>query len=186
MPTPGERYIMADMLNRILFLLLDDPRRPAFLLGLGSVAVLLVALTFQFGFGFLPCQLCIWQRWPYVIVAALAAVAVPFGQMRWMLALLLGAMAMALLFNSGLALYHTGVEQHWWINSFDCGAPATTSTSLADLREQLMATPYVPCDKIPWALFGISMAGYNIVASAAMSAFAAVTGWLILKHDNHA
>ena len=36
--------------------------------------------------------------------------------------------------------------------------------------EILLNQPFAPCDKIPWELFGISMAGYNILACAFLAA----------------
>ena len=36
-----------------------------------------------------------------------------------------------------------------------------------------MAAPVVRCDEIPWSLFGISLAGYNVIASIFMAAFSA-------------
>jgi len=32
----------------------------------------------------------------------------------------------------------------------------------------LIITDFVPCDQIPWSLFGLSMAGYNVLASLAL------------------
>lgn len=159
-------------------LLFDDPRRPAFLLGLAGAGALASAFTFQ-ALGYDPCQLCVWQRWPYAVVLGLAVASWPLAGARRALVVVLVAMAIALAFNSGLALYHTGVEQHWWSNAFDCAAPATVATSVADLRARLMATDYVPCDKIPWELFGISIAGFNIAASAVLAAAAGVAAFVV-------
>ena len=41
------------------------------------------------------------------------------------------------------------------------------STSTDDLMEQIMSAPLVRCDEIPWEMFGISMAGWNMLASLA-------------------
>jgi disulfide bond formation protein DsbB len=38
----------------------------------------------------------------------------------------------------------------------------------------VMAAPVVRCDVVPWSLFGISMAGYNVVISLALGALALV------------
>ena len=45
---------------------------PAVLLLLGAIAPLAIALASQYWGGLLPCQLCIWQRWAYGAVIALA------------------------------------------------------------------------------------------------------------------
>lgn len=164
----------------LLRFLTDDPRRPAFLLGLGGIVSLASAFTFQ-AFGFEPCQLCLWQRWPFAIVIALALVSVALRRTRLLLVALLSVMAVVMAFNSGLAFYHTGVEQHWWSNAFDCGAGSITADSVEALRAQLMATDFVPCDKIPWQIFGLSIAGMNVFYSAGMALFAAFGAWLAAK-----
>jgi disulfide bond formation protein DsbB len=40
------------------------------------------------------------------------------------------------------------------------------------LRAQIMAAPVIRCDQVAWSLFGISMAGYNILISLALAAVA--------------
>ena len=37
-----------------------------------------------------------------------------------------------------------------------------------------MAAPIVRCDEVAWSLFGISLAGYNVIASAALAVFSLV------------
>ena len=44
--------------------------------------------------------------------------------------------------------------------------------SLEELRRNLMNAPVVRCDEAPWSLFGISLAGYNFLASAVLAAYA--------------
>ncbi|HYD32226.1 MAG TPA: disulfide bond formation protein B, partial [Azospirillaceae bacterium] len=59
--------------------------------------------------------------------------------------------------------------------------PAAGKTmSLTDLKRQVMATPVVRCDVIPWSLFGVSMAGYNVFLSLGLAAFALATSWRAL------
>jgi disulfide bond formation protein DsbB len=41
---------------------------------------------------------------------------------------------------------------------------------IEDLRKQLLGVRFVPCDEIRWSLFGISMAGYNVLASLGLAA----------------
>ncbi|HEY0833490.1 MAG TPA: disulfide bond formation protein B [Azospirillum sp.] len=152
-------------------LVLVDPRLPALLLALASAGVLAAALVFQYGFGYQPCVLCIWQRWPYVAVVVFAAVTLMFPRMRGVGDALLVASGFALLANAGIAAYHVGVEQQWWAGTSGCGAPAAAA-SIEELRARILAAPVVRCDEVQWSLFGVSMAGYNVVLSLAMAAFA--------------
>jgi disulfide bond formation protein DsbB len=38
-----------------------------------------------------------------------------------------------------------------------------------------MAAPVVRCDEVPWSLFGISLAGYNAIIAAGLTAATATT-----------
>ncbi|MCW2244594.1 disulfide bond formation protein DsbB [Azospirillum fermentarium] len=158
------------MIPRQLF---TDPRLPALLLGAASAGVLAAALIFQFGFGYQPCILCIWQRWPYVAVLIFAIVTVLFRRWQGVGDALLVASGLALLAGAGIAVYHVGVEQHLWAGTASCGSTAPIGTlSVEELRARLMATPITRCDEVQWSLFGVSMAGYNVVISLALAAYA--------------
>ncbi|HYG88012.1 MAG TPA: disulfide bond formation protein B [Azospirillum sp.] len=152
-------------------LTLIDPRLPALLLALASAGVLAAALVFQYGFGYQPCILCIWQRWPYVAVLTFSIATLVFSQWRGVGDALLVASGFALLANAGIAFYHVGVEHHWWAGTAGCGVTGSAMT-LEDLRAQVMRAPVVRCDEIQWELFGITMAGYNVMISLALAAFA--------------
>jgi disulfide bond formation protein DsbB len=139
-------------------------------------AVVGAALLSQYWGGLRPCELCLYERWPYYAVAVLALVAILAGQRYLSRAAL--ALA-ALLFAAGavLAFYHAGVEWHWFAGPTACTGLALDTGSVAALRAQLLATPPVRCDEVQWSLFGISLAGWNFVASvllAVISYFAAL------------
>jgi disulfide bond formation protein DsbB len=138
-----------------------------------SVAVIVGALLFQYVGGLQPCELCLFQRWPYFAVIALCFLAVLVGNRRASRAA--SALA-AIIFLAGavLAFYHVGVEQRWFAGPASCTAPALTAASVADLRAQLLGTPPVRCDEVQWSLFGISLAGWNLVMSLALAILAAI------------
>lgn len=136
-------------------------------LALGSV------LIAQYGFGFKPCVLCLWQRIPYIFCLAVAAAGAIPGLRRWSGALLLGC-GLLLLIDSGIALFHVGVEQHWWLGTSGCGLQATEipANDIKSLREELLSTPVAHCDQITWTLLGLSMATWNAVFALAMGLYA--------------
>lgn len=133
---------------------------------LGSAGLLGGALFFQYVVGLPPCPLCIWQRWPHVAAMLLggAALAVPL-----LAPAAVPLAALALLIGAGIAGYHVGVEQGLW-ESVTCGVPEFTGLSPAQMLEALQRAPVVRCDEIPWALFGMSMAGWNGIISLALAA----------------
>ena len=64
-----------------------------------------------------------------------------------------------------MAGYHAGVEWQLWEGPAGCTASLAAGASAADLVDQLLATPVVRCDDVPWSLFGLSMAGWNTLFS---------------------
>ncbi len=138
-----------------------------------SLAVVGTAVASQYLGGLEPCVLCYYQRYPWYAVIALMAVALvlPARARGYLLGLA------ALLFAAGtvLAAYHVGVEHKVFAGPAACGSVTITGQSIEALRAQLAGKPIVRCDQPAWMLFGVSMAGYNLAASAGM---AAVAGWL--------
>lgn len=143
----------------------QDPRHIATLAGMGSAALLAAALMFQ-SLGYAPCELCILQRWPHVAAAAIGLLIWFLGFHRLLAVLGMAAAAVA----CGLALYHVGVEYTWWPGPSHCsgGVSNLANMSTADLMTQLQAAPVVRCDEVAWRLLGLSMAGWNMLCSAAL------------------
>ena len=121
--------------------------------------------------GLSPCPLCIAQRWPYGVAILFAAMALAPGAAGIRKRLLLAGCAIAFLIGGSIGLYHTGVEQGWFEGPAACSAATAPADTIEALRAQLMATPVVRCDQIPWSLFGISLAGYNAILAAGLFVF---------------
>jgi len=136
-----------------------------------SAALLATVYAMQYWGGLAPCRLCILQRWPYAAVIVLAGFAwLPVtGTVR---RVLMGLAALAIVTGGAIAFYHAGVEQHWFKGPGSCSGVAISADSLEELLKQLMVAPVVRCDEIPWSLFGISLAGYNVLASIGLAALA--------------
>lgn len=140
---------------------------------LASVAVLGTALLSQYWGGLRPCELCLYQRWPWaaaIVIALLALFAGGRGALPWLAV----ALMVVFIFGAGLAFYHVGVEQHWFAGPSACTATTGKATTLEELKRQLSATAPVLCDKVQWSLFGVSLAGWNLLASLGMTAICAV------------
>ena len=131
----------------------------------GSAALLLGAWTFQF-FGYPPCKMCIWQRWPHgaAVLIGAAAIILPFALIP-----LLGALAAAI--TGGIGVFHTGVEKGWWEGPTTCTSGSTVGLTPQELMEQILAAPLVRCDEVAWSLFGLSMASWNAVISLTLVLF---------------
>jgi disulfide bond formation protein DsbB len=135
-----------------------------------SVLVLGAALLSQYWGGLTPCELCLLERWPWWAAIALAAVAWLAGEKITPAA---AAVLLAIVFaaGAGLGFYHVGVEQHWFPGPTACTASGTAAASVDALRAQLLGKQAVMCDQVQWSLFGVSLAGWNFLASLALAVF---------------
>lgn len=130
----------------------------------GSVALMLGALAFQYIGGMPPCKMCIWQRWPHVIAIVLGIIV--FFVPKRIIALVAGLVVFV---GAGIGVYHAGVEQKWWQGPTSCtGSGLTTSDNLLDFSAPVKL---VLCDEIVWDLFGVTMAGWNALFSLVLVFF---------------
>ncbi|HEY0919015.1 disulfide bond formation protein B [Devosia sp.] len=132
--------------------------------GLGLAAIL-GALGSQYIGGLYPCELCLEQRlayyWGLPLLGAVLVLWHRLPRTVWYLAMLLALLIFA--WGTYLAVYHAGVEWGFWP-----GPTACSGTGVAVSFEQLSdinAARVVPCDKVQWTLFGLSLAGYNAIVS---------------------
>ncbi len=136
------------------------------LAGLGALSLWMGALFFQYVIGLAPCAMCFWQRWPHRVAVGLGliGVAVPRAIVAW-------SGALTMIVSAGLAFYHSGVERHWWLGPSSCTSRGVDlATAECGLLDPNCGTAIVLCDEIPWALFGLSMANYNVLASLVLAA----------------
>jgi disulfide bond formation protein DsbB len=122
-------------------------------------ALMAGALGSQYFGGLVPCEMCMWQRWPHYTAIGLAtlAFAVPQRGLIWLAAL-------AILTSGGIGIFHAGVEYHWWQGLTQCSQVPGSGGS-GNILADIMKTPMVRCDEAQWSLFGISLAGYNAIIS---------------------
>ena len=150
----------------------------ALLIAAASIAILAAVWIFQ-GMGYAPCELCLTQRYafyaaiPLALLTSLVAGRSAHGLARAGFALL------ALVFAAGavLAAYHAGVEYHWWAGPTACtGGPG--SVDVNDLVKALGSVKVVRCDEVQLRIAGLSLAGWNVIASAVLAVYAALAARL--------
>ena len=153
------------------------------LLGLGSGFMLGMAYVFEYGMGLAPCTMCYWQRVPHGIVIALGVLAVmPFlAQSSLFIRLMLTLGIISLLTGAGIAAWHSGVELKILPGPTACSGGVALDGSPAALLDQLLAAPIVRCDEVPWSLFGLSMANWNMIITAGMAILAGAVLWSSIK-----
>lgn len=151
------------MLNFICKLTLT---RPALLiLAVFCALVLIAAWIMEHVFGIQACQLCYYERYVYMAAGVVALVG---GVLKRNFCLL--TISLIFGFGFGLSLYHVGIQQGWLeLPTFCKAAIFDPNASIEDLRAQLLGTPMITCNVVSWDLFGISLAGYNAMASLFLS-----------------
>lgn len=147
---------------------------PAAVLAAISAATLAGAYGSQYIGGLQPCELCLYQRWPWWAALLLSVIALLPALSGGLRALLFGLAGAGVLVGAGIAIFHVGVEQHWWPGLASCGSTGQAPASFEEMQ-RMMSQTVVPCDKPAWTLFGISMAGYNALLSVFVGLWAVVT-----------
>ena len=135
------------------------------LAGFGSATLLAGAFAFQYIGGMAPCALCLWQRWPHAVAVVIMVMAL-LVPARW----LVGLGALAALTTAAIGGFHMGVEYGWWEGLSSCSGGSISGISVEDLLNPsaAVAAP-VRCDQVPWSVLGISMAGWNMIASLGLA-----------------
>lgn len=161
---------------------LSEPAGP---LGLGTaalarwialflpLALLGGAMGSQYLGGLVPCEMCLWQRWPHAAAILLAGLAftAPAPSSRARTLTLLAALAIAI--SGAIGVYHAGVEAKVFEGITTCTANRATTL------EDILKTPLVRCDQVQWSFLGVSMAGWNAILS--MTGAAAIVLLLLRK-----
>ena len=140
-----------------------------------GAATILGAWFFQYGLGLKPCPLCLEQRYAYYFASPLAVMVIMGDQAGARRRVLLGALiaiALGMLWNAYLGVYHSGVEWNWWDGPQECAGALGSLGTGGGLAQQLETMTVVRCDEAAWRFLGLSLAGYNALISLALAAIA--------------
>jgi disulfide bond formation protein DsbB len=149
-----------------------------------STATIAGAWYFEFVLKLPPCPLCLEERLPYHVVIPLSLLMAIAALARAPHKLLtVGFIAIIAIVACGAVLgtYHAGVEWHLWAGPTDCSGPITDFSTQGSILSQLNSINIVRCDQAAWRMFGISLAGYNVLISLVLAAIAAY-GLLAQRH----
>lgn len=128
------------------------------LVGVIAFLCLLTAFIAEYGFGIIPCHLCLYERYVYGALGVLGVVSAfhfsPF---------LFNLTGFIILGGLGLAIYHLGVESHWWQAPHACLSPPLAAGNFEDFKSHFMKKSTARCDQINWVIFGVSATIWNVV-----------------------
>lgn len=134
----------------------------AFVLGLATIAG---AWGSQLFGGLVPCELCLEQRqayyWGLPVLAAILLAWHRIPRLVWLMAMVIGIAIF--IWSVYMAGYHAGVELGFWKGPTACTGTGV-DVSFSDLSN-INDAKVIPCDKVQFRLFGITLAGYNTLIS---------------------
>ncbi|HWA01497.1 MAG TPA: disulfide bond formation protein B [Caulobacterales bacterium] len=145
------------------------PRWP-FAALLVSGALLAGAHAFETFGKLLPCEMCLEQRERHWWIVGAALVLLVLGlffrkRVAWYAAAAAAVLGLLYVWSFVAAAHHVAVEQHWMIATCDAVRDASQIRTI-----DFSGTFETPrCDVPQWSLFGVTMAGYNAIISAAMA-----------------
>ncbi|GJL84438.1 MAG: disulfide bond formation protein DsbB [Micavibrio sp.] len=140
--------------------------------GIAAISALSLAsaLTAEVALGLEPCILCLYQRIPFLLallvsLAGLVLCKIKKEKKAGIAITLIGLCGALFLTNSAIALYHSGVELHWWKSAVEGCAVPNFGDEPQSILENILSAPTARCDEIPWAdpIFDLSMANYNVL-----------------------
>ena len=149
-----------------------------------SGALLIAAHLYEKLAGLVPCILCLDQReahWTALAVAAAGLTAGRLFRSRLGAAAAVGAAALVYAVSAGLAFYHTGVEYNFWPGPRICAGGGSVDINAISAALESNETP-PSCDDPQWRFLGVSMAGYNMLASAGLFALTLAAAFAEARH----
>ena len=166
---------------------LIHPVRWIFVALASALGLLTVAHGFETFAHMPPCELCLKQRelyWMASTVAALSLVALRYLPRDRVAQLACWALAAVFLGEMGLAAYHAGVEWKWWPGPAACTG-GKTHISLEDLEAfaRGKSVAIVRCDQPTFRIFGLSMAGLNVLFATGLAILSALSARQPMSKD---
>ncbi|MEZ5825051.1 MAG: disulfide bond formation protein B [Geminicoccaceae bacterium] len=133
-----------------------------------AAGALAFAYFLQYAVGIEPCNLCWWQRYPYMAIIPVGIIALLSGRIGLGLAVIL----LLFLADAGVAWYHGGVEAGIFALPEGCNS-RLGATTVEELRAQLLnAAP--ACDQVAASFLGLSLSVWNAIGASLMAIIVAV------------
>ena len=127
---------------------------------------ILVALTsafvVEYVLGHKPCNLCVYERVPY-IVSIFLILEILFIKKHLKTILLL--LSLIFILSSGLAFYHFGIEQGFFEQSAICGLKNGENVTSKEELLKLLNENTISCKDVTFKIFGLSLTSFNMFLS---------------------
>ena len=142
-----------------------------------SILSILFAFYVEYILGHKPCNLCLFQRLPYILIIFLIVLLLIFRNFERLIFLFL-----SIIFLSGalLALYHVGIEQGIFSESFVCKGDDNDGTLNKEEILKQLKIRQISCKDVTFTILGVSLATINTFVSAIL---AIITFKIFIKYE---
>ena len=131
-----------------------------------SILALASAFFIEYILGHQPCNLCIFERIPYLLAIIIILLNFKFNQFEKFFILFF---VIVFFFGAILSLYHLGIEQGFIQESLVCDLKSGSNLlSKEEILKQLQEKN-VSCKDVTFKIFGLSLTSYNILISLLFS-----------------
>ena len=152
--------------------------KPSLVIFFVSTSVIIFVHYLEY-IGLKPCQLCIYQRWPWYLIILLSFFSIFYNKTIYPY----NKFIIFLLFVSSAAYagWHAGIEWAFWQGPSTCVTTTDKIESHDDLLKNIQSIKsFVPCTEASFRFLGLSLAGYNFISSLIMSIYT----FLFLRNEN--
>ena len=132
------------------------------LIFLVSIFASVSAFFIEYILGHQPCNLCILERFPYLLAMIIILFNYKFSQFEKFSILLL---TIIFLVGTILSLYHLGIEQGFIQESLVCDLKSGSNLFSKDEVLKQLQEKNVSCKDVTFKIFGLSLTSYNILIS---------------------
>ena len=120
--------------------------------------------------GFTPCQLCIYQRWPWYLIIFLSLISIFYNKKVYPYNKFI--IFMIFVGSAAYAGWHAGIEWAFWEGPTTCATGTNKIESHNNLLENIQnIQSFVSCSEAGFRFLGISLAGYNFISSLIMAIY---------------
>ena len=142
-----------------------------------SILSILFAFYVEYILGHKPCNLCLFQRLPYILIIFLIVLLLIFRNFERLIFLFL-----SIIFLSGalLALYHFGIEQGIFSESFVCKGDDNDGTLNKEEILKQLKIRQISCKDVTFTMLGVSLATINTFVSTIL---AIITFKIFIKYE---
>ena len=144
-----------------------------------SIVALVSAFFIEYILGHQPCNLCIFERVPYIIAIIIILLTYKFNNLEKYFILLL---TIVFLFATVLSFYHLSIEQGFIQESLVCDLKNGSNLLTKEEILKQLKEKNISCKDVTFKIFGLSLTSYNILICLLISIS---TAKIYFNYDNN-